>query len=325
MVNPVSGFIATANNKVIDDAYPYLITSSWAPPYREQRIVSQLQSAQNWRVKDMQALQNDFTDLQAAKLLPILLSALKSTPFGTAAASKNSLEQQAIEILSDWDFVNRADSNASTIWHGWYQELQKELFIPTAGMKLLPKMVLTFDSITDYLIVNASQGQVASILPKDGLAGLAKRSFHKALKNLKKRLGLKIADWQWGKLHTVTFNHPLGIVPLLDRLLNVGPIPIGGGFATVNNQSFERNKPNFPVILAGSWRFVADLSTKEKSWTVLSPGQSGHPLSHHYRDWVKAWVKGEYQEHSLEISKLSHPSQLNLLPLQDAKSTYLLN
>lgn len=325
VVNPVSGFIATANNKVIDDAYPYLIASSWAPPYREQCIVSQLQSAQNWRVKDMQALQNDFTDLQAAKLLPILLPALKSTSFGKAAASKNSLEQQAIKILSDWDFVNRADSNASAIWHGWYQELQKELLIPTAGMKLLPKMVLTFDIITDHLIVNASQGQVASILPEDGLAGLAKRSFHKALKNLKKRLGLNIADWQWGKLHTVTFNHPLGIVPLLDRLLNVGPIPIGGGFATVNNQSFERNKPNFPVILAGSWRFVTDLSTKEKSWTVLSPGQSGHPFSPHYRDWAKAWVKGEYQEHSLEISKLSHPLQLNLLPIQDAKSASLLN
>ncbi len=317
MVNPQDGFIATANNKVIDDTYPYFIASRWAPPYRQQRIVSQIETAENWGVEDMQALQNDFTDLQAATLLPIMLSVLKSTSSPKTRSSLDSLNQQAIQILSSWDFVDSANIAAPAIWHTWYQEFQRQLLVPSIGMDLWQRMFLTADAITDRLIIQASRGQVASIFPADGLTGLAERSFNATIEHLQKQLGSAVTNWKWGDLHKVSFNHPLGSVKPLNYLLNTVPIAVGGGSRTVGNQSFERTKPDFPVIIAAPWRFVADLSTSDRSWTVLSPGQAGHPLSRYYRDQVQTWLQGEYEEQTLEIDNLSSPLQLHLLPMEE--------
>ena len=311
VVNPKTGFIATANNKVIDDAYPYFLTSVWAPPYRQQRIVSKLETAENWRVEDMQALQNDFTDLQAATLLPILLSSLESV---IATAAPTSLQQKALQILSGWDFVDCANSAAPTIWHTWYQEFQRELLVPVIGMDLWQRMFLTGDVITDRLILQASQGQVTSIFPTDGLTGIAERSFRATLEHLQKRLGSEVVNWTWGEMHTIAFMHPLGAVKPLDLFFNTSSLAVGGGSSTINKQSFDRTKPDFPVIIAAPWRFVADLSTSDRSWTILSPGQAGHPLSPHYRDQVQAWLQGKYEEQTLDITNLSKPLRLDLLP-----------
>src|SRR5699024_12575707 len=38
VVNPDKGFIATANNKIAGDDYPYHISNVWAQPYRYERI-----------------------------------------------------------------------------------------------------------------------------------------------------------------------------------------------------------------------------------------------------------------------------------------------
>src|SRR5690625_4271814 len=38
VMNPEKGFIATANNKVVGDDYPYHISNVWAQPYRYERI-----------------------------------------------------------------------------------------------------------------------------------------------------------------------------------------------------------------------------------------------------------------------------------------------
>ena len=43
-MNPEEGYIATANNEVIDDAYPYHITNIWAQPYRYERIVEMIET-----------------------------------------------------------------------------------------------------------------------------------------------------------------------------------------------------------------------------------------------------------------------------------------
>ena len=41
-LNPPAGRIATANNKIVPDDYPYLITHDWDLPYRIERIEAAL-------------------------------------------------------------------------------------------------------------------------------------------------------------------------------------------------------------------------------------------------------------------------------------------
>ena len=59
LFDPPSGIIATANNRITADGYPYLITTHWGGPYRAERIHHVLHSDKKFTRDDMLALQND--------------------------------------------------------------------------------------------------------------------------------------------------------------------------------------------------------------------------------------------------------------------------
>jgi penicillin G amidase len=49
----------------------------------------------------------------------------------------------------------------------------------------------------------------------------------------------------------------------------------------------------FASVHAASYRGLFDLQALERSRFIASTGQSGHPLSAHYRDLSELWAKGE--------------------------------
>ncbi|HEU0000574.1 MAG TPA: penicillin acylase family protein, partial [Ktedonobacteraceae bacterium] len=51
--NPEQHFIVTANNRVVDDSYPYYITNEWLSGYRARRIRDLLRSKQKLSLSDM--------------------------------------------------------------------------------------------------------------------------------------------------------------------------------------------------------------------------------------------------------------------------------
>src|SRR5439155_18212660 len=53
------------------------------------------------------------------------------------------------------------------------------------------------------------------------------------------KLGSNITGWQYGKIHTMTYNHPLGMIKPLEKIFNRGPYPSGGDIDTVNNESLD--------------------------------------------------------------------------------------
>jgi penicillin amidase len=72
--NPESGYIATANNKTIDDTFPYYISGLWADPSRAQQIVSRLDTLSMASVDDMKSVQLDYTSLFAKEITPYFYS-----------------------------------------------------------------------------------------------------------------------------------------------------------------------------------------------------------------------------------------------------------
>src|SRR5699024_10514699 len=70
VVNPDKGFIATANNKIAGDDYPYHISNVWAQPYRYERIYEVLESNDELTLQDMEDLQMDPTNLRAREFVP---------------------------------------------------------------------------------------------------------------------------------------------------------------------------------------------------------------------------------------------------------------
>src|SRR5699024_12757873 len=102
VVNPDKGFIATANNKIAGDDYPYHISNVWAQPYRYERIYEVLESNDELTLQDMEEVQMDPTKLRAREFVPLWTEALEAEDLSAA-------EQHALETHNSWAFRDTED------------------------------------------------------------------------------------------------------------------------------------------------------------------------------------------------------------------------
>jgi penicillin amidase len=99
------------------------------------------------------------------------------------------------------------------------------------------------------------------------------------------RLGPRLAERTWGERNTARIRHPLSrAVPSLARFLDMPAEPLPG----------DSNMPRFQSPESGASERLAVSPGREAEGLFHMPsGQSGHPLSPHYRDGHEAWARGK--------------------------------
>ena len=125
-VDPARGFLATANNRIHDDAYPYLIGHDFHTPFRVRRIAELLAASDAHDVASMSAIQNDTVSLASRTTLPLLLSVAPDTPETSAA----------LELLRGWDGDMAADSAAAAVFNVWSRHIARRILEPWLGEDL---------------------------------------------------------------------------------------------------------------------------------------------------------------------------------------------
>ena len=132
--------------------------------------------------------------------------------------------------------------------------------------------------------------------PADWFAGynqILLRALSDAVEAGQRTQGPDVSKWDYGTYTMFTKLHPiLGRLPLANSFpfslvadgFRVGPVPLSGSSSTVKQTSSR---------VAPSMRFVADLSNWDASLNNITIGQSGQPLSRHFRDQWKAYYIGE--------------------------------
>lgn len=98
--------------------------------------------------------------------------------------------------------------------------------------------------------------------------------------------GAKLADYTWGRFNTTKIQHPLSLaVPQLSRWLDMPARPLAGDWS------------NMPRIqgpsMGASQRMAVSPGREREGYFHMPCGQSGHPLSPHYRDAHDAWAEGQ--------------------------------
>ncbi|MCH7729804.1 MAG: penicillin acylase family protein, partial [Planctomycetes bacterium] len=124
MIDPSRGWIASANNRLAPDDYPYKLFGCWNSGWRAARIRQMIESRERLAIEDMREMHQDTMSLRAVSLTPALLANLSSREDGRI--------RQAISILQSWDFQIQSDSVAATIFNTffalWCQEVAAERF-----------------------------------------------------------------------------------------------------------------------------------------------------------------------------------------------------
>ena len=105
--------------------------------------------------------------------------------------------------------------------------------------------------------------------------------------------------WRYGAIHKMSYNHPLGMIKPLKKIFNRGPISFGGDIDTVNMGSSLTNQPEV-IVTVPSYRQIVNLADPKASLSIHHPGQSGHPASKHYDDFIKPWLKVEHHPQLFE-------------------------
>ncbi|MFF5819213.1 penicillin acylase family protein [Lysinibacillus capsici] len=295
LVNPKEGFIATANNQVIGEDYPYHITDFWAQPYRFERIKEVLEANDAITVEDMMALQMDQHNLYAREFLPDLLTSLKEK-------DQDGKYAEIMAMLEKWDMVDAKESGAPLVFHTLMIKLQEVLFKDQMPEDMYGIMYGKFN-ITDQLLRTAYSGEKSIwIEEQGGIDETIYKAFELTIAQLEDQFGKNSSKWQWGDYHQLTFDHTLGSAsPILAAYFNAKKVPIGGSKVTV--QAADNDLAG-NVDHGASWRFVVDVGDLSSAYHIVGPGQSGHVKSDWYQDQVLDWANGDYHQTFIKQEEL---------------------
>ncbi len=280
------GALFNANNKIVPEGYPYLITKDWDPPHRARRIEELLGGGQAMHdLETAAAMQADQLSIMARDLLPLML---RAEPASDAA-------RDAMARLERWDRVMRRDEAEPLIFAAWYRELSRLVYADELG----PLFEATWRVRPRFLERVLRERQIwcddvgterAETCPEQ-----AARALDAALADLDRRFGADPGRWRWGEAHPAVMAHPvLGGQPLLARLFNI-ELPSGGDSTTLNVGGFRIADPERPFsnVFAPTYRGLYDLADPDRSRFGAATGQSGHPLSPHYRDLTAVWARAD--------------------------------
>ena len=97
--------------------------------------------------------------------------------------------------------------------------------------------------------------------------------------------GAELAQRTWGERNTARIQHPFSrAMPFLGRWLDMPPTQLPGDAHMPRVQS---------PVEGASQRSAVSPGREAEGYFHMPVGQSGHPLSPHYRDSHDAWVRGE--------------------------------
>lgn len=320
--NPPQNFIATANNKMVAQQFPYYLAVGWEPTSRIERITELLAGNAKADVDFFAAMQNDVLSKHAQYVLPRLKGLLSDTTAGAVSDTVLSeTEQQALLLLGDWDYVESAESVPAAIFNVWAWEFLQATIKDELGDSLLQSYTqwptLAVRSL-EYFAANPASAWFDDrrTEARENARDIARRSLQQAVAFLQERFGDLIGDWQWGRLHQLTLGHVFGEREPLQYVFNAGPFPLGGSPNTVNKAEYSFFKP-YHSTAGPSVRMIVDLAEPDTRLQVLPGGQSGQPFSEHYKDQIQLWQKGQYKRVLMNRERLAQTSK-NVMLLQPA-------
>ncbi len=291
--DPASGYVATANNRIVPLDRTPAIRGEWSNGWRAARIIQRLTQQERHDAASFAHIHADHFHMGSHDIIALA----GRLPDGDAVAN------QARALLSAWDGMVSTHSIAATIALQFVDELQRVVFA-----QLLPIMdrnigMGAFVGRPGREYMNRATPDLlrAAFLNDNDWFGdtrawddIIPAAWQQTVTVLKKRLGNNPNQWRYGAWHTITLAHAMGSLPLIGKLFNRGPFELGGNRDTVNMGDINTLSNGATNYTCPSLRIICDTSDWNLCKSIHPVGQAGHFLSTHYADFVHAWLNVEY-------------------------------
>lgn len=305
--NPPSGYIVSANYQP-PAAIP--IPGYYNLPDRGRQLDRRLADPQvKWDVQNSQALQLDTSTDYGPRTLAPLLNTLR-------AIAEGDEQKELVEQLAAWRGDYPLDSTSATLFNQFLYELAFAALHDELGDTWFQVLISTraIDAALPRLAADADSPwwNLRGGHDRTDRTAIVRQAWQRSLAHLRELYGNDPADWQWGKAHTLTHNHPLGQQKPLNLLFNVGPFAAPGTHEVPNNLSAKIGPAPWPVNYGPSTRRLIDFADAGQALTINPVGQSGVPFDRHYSDQAEDYVQGRY--HKAQMGVIPARSTLRLMP-----------
>ena len=306
-VNSEMGFVHSANNapEQVGDKY---VHGYYYAGQRSLQISKALSEIEFWDIDIMKSLAlNDQSPWypENAKMMT------------TNVSPQNELQEEMLAALDAWDGTHGLESNAPIVYYQMlYHTLKLALEddLGTTDFNALIHTLFYLRSVPKFLKTENNpwwdNKNTEGIESKDDILQMA---FEIAADSLAKTLRSDIASWKWSDVHQLAHPHPMGKVPVLGNLLNVGPLAIAGGEEVINKQAFWiDNGVNYPVKSGPAMRILIDFADIENSLSINPTGQSGNPFSAHYNDQAEMFAEGKWRKQRMNKQDIEENTSLKM-------------
>lgn len=298
--NPERGYIASANQAPVPRSYyeqlrlaladqfgedaSYIFGYEWANGYRGQRIVDMLEATDKHTFETFQAIQGDNEFMFARAIAPTL----------SAVDMGSETLNEARTWMLNWDYQMHMNSQQAALFGMFFKHLLDKTFNDELAV---------FDSFafgsginmrSIELLVEKPESAWWDNITTEGTTerrdDILRAAFKAAYEATVARLGSDRSKWKWGDIHTATFiSSPLGEsgIDLIENVVNRGKYPTSGGAEIVNATGWYIS--TLEVRALPSLRMVIDFADFTQNKGIHSTGQSGHPASPNYADYIEDW------------------------------------
>ncbi len=265
LYNPPSGFIVTANQRIVGTDYKYQqLVRQFAAPWRAKRIYELIDSKDKITMDDVSDIQFDSYNIPLSS-------------FAKEIVKRKAASTETLEVLKNWNGKMKADSVGATIASAINSCVGNEI----ASVNKPASGWMFRNTIMHWAIPNNEKRWLPA--KYSSYDEMLKTCESKSIERLSKikRLGTNKSNWKWGNYSQATFQHPLAAAPL-----------IGGQFkANFTNVDGSGQTPN--VGDSVSMRFVAKPANWDETRHTIPLGQSGNPQSKHWKDQFDSWRTGK--------------------------------
>jgi len=284
IIDPPSGLLWTANNRVMEGAWLDLLgDGGYALGARARQIRDGLQDMTTFDEAASLALQLDDRAVFLERWRALLLATL--TPDAIGADPHRA---ELWEWVESWGGRAAADSVGYRLVRTFRLEVLERTFAP------LIAAARQADPLFDYGLIRQHEGPLWQLVSQQPphLLDLRYTDWPALLRDAADATlaaatagGRPLATWTWGEYNRSRIQHPFStILPWLSGWLDLPAYPLPG----------DQYMPRIQGPGEGaSERLVVAPGREADGILHLPGGQSGHPLSPYYRAGHDAWVKGE--------------------------------
>ena len=277
-LDPETGFLFSANNRILASGDGPYIGLDLAAPWRASRIAAVMPALTAATVADMEALHRDVLSIPAQRIAGLLP--------GWAP-------------LAGWDGSMTAGSTAAAAYSVFRRELAL-LLLERSGLDA--HLEHPWNRLLPGVKAESGMWRVAGEHLLTGEQGLLGGwSWERALSETVARAERAWHGDVWGELHATAQRHPLGF-PELDP----PSVPYGGDMDTVQASPYIPTDA-LATVSGSVARYAFDLADWDRSGWVVPLGADGEPGAAHFSDQQESWRNGRllpapYSRHAVHAA-----------------------